>query len=239
MNLEKTNLETVQERLGHRFHDLTLLESALTHRSYAHEIIQEYDEEVMHYERLEFLGDALLGFFAAKYLFDLDPQASEGVLTRRKQIVVRTRTLAESAASLGLGEAMRLGRGERSTGGGDKVSLLADVFEAVLAAVYLDGGIRQAGAFVRRHLNRVILEATGQAQVLEDYKTRFQEQVQSELRVTPIYRIVSSTGPDHCQLFRAVVQVGAETVGQGEGSSRKMAEQAAALNALEHWKQKE
>lgn len=226
----------IEAAIGYRFRRQELLQAALTHRSYAHENRSSGGERIEHYERLEFLGDALLGFIAAEELYRSDSTVDEGVLTRRKQIVVRTRTLSAVAQSLGLGKAMLLGRGEKTTGGRDKDSLLADVFEAVLAAVFLDGGIRQARAFVRRHLGQVVREAAGQIHVLEDYKTRFQEQVQRELRITPVYRIVSSTGPDHSQVFRAEVQVGLETAGAGEGASRKKAEQAAALDALNHWK---
>ncbi|MBD3869167.1 MAG: ribonuclease III [Acidobacteria bacterium] len=229
-------LARVEQAIGYRFRSPELLHTALTHSSYANEMKSPGDTQTEHYERLEFLGDALLGFFAAEELYRADRLADEGLLTRRKQIVVRTRTLSDVAGSLGLGDAMRLSRGELATGGRDKGSLLADVFEAVLAAVYLDGGIRPARAFVRRHLGPVIRDAGAAEQVTEDYKTRFQEQVQSELRVTPIYRIVSSIGPGHRQVFGAVVQVGAETVGSGEGTSRKKAEQAAALDALNHWK---
>ncbi len=232
------NLVELQERLGHRFHDPTVLNTALTHRSYAHEAGLENGSGIEHYERLEFLGDALLGFLTARLLFELDPSASEGVLTRRKQMVVRTGSLADTARRLGLGEAMCLGKGERASGGGQKASLLADVFESVLAAVYLDGGYEQAASFVRRHLGGSLHEATGSTQVEEDYKTRFQEQVQRRIKVTPVYRIVSRTGPDHRQTFLAEVTVREKTAGRGEGSSRKKAEQKAALDALERWEER-
>ena len=239
MNLEDRDLAMVQEKIGYSFHDPALLESALTHRSYAHEAGHERREVVDHYERLEFLGDAILGFFAAKFLFELDPAASEGVLTRRKQIVVRAETLTEIAEKLELGPVMRLGKGERSTGGEEKASLLADVFEAVLGAVYLDGGMEPAGDFIRRHLGVFLGGATRSTAVHEDYKTRFQELVQQKLRITPAYRIVSRSGPDHSLQFFAEAMIGNETVGSGEGSSRKKAEQMAAVDALKRWENRE
>jgi len=223
------DLDAIESRLGYRFRDRSILERALTHRSFANEAWRSADRN---YERLEFLGDALLGFLVAEHLYRVDTTADEGVLTRRKQVVVRSSTLAAAASSLGLGEAMRLSRGEHETGGRSKGSLLADVFEAVLGAVYRDGGIRAAKAFLRRHLAAALREAAEAFEVDEDYKTRLQERVQGELRVTPTYRIVSKTGPDHERTFRAEVRFGTRVVGTGTGTSRKRAEQRAAAEAL-------
>lgn len=218
-----------ENRLGYRFKDRRLLRSALTHRSYVHETASRPGES---YERFEFLGDALLGFFVSDVLFREDSDSSEGVLTRRKQLVVRTATLAEAARRLGLGEELRLGRGEDASGGRRKSSLLADVFEAVLGAVYLDGGLRPARAFVRRHLRQSLLEAASAQEVAEDYKTRLQERIQGRLRVTPTYRIVSTEGPPHAREFEVAVRVGKRALGTGRGTSRKQAEQAAARAAI-------
>lgn len=224
-------LHELENRLGYRFRDPGLLVLALTHRSFVHD--EGDGSERGDYERLEFLGDAVLGFVVAERLWRQDPGASEGVLTRRKQVVVRSSTLSRVSRELGLGDALRLGRGEELTGGREKRSLLADVFEAVLGAVFVDGGIRAARAFVRRHLGPGLDEAGGADQVSEDYKTRLQERIQSRLHVTPEYRIVSRSGPDHARSFRVEVFLGNQTLGWGEGTSRKRAEQRAARMALE------
>lgn len=221
--------DALQDRLGHRFADAALLQQALTHRSFVHETGAA---DSTSYERLEFLGDSLLGMFVSDWLFRDDPRASEGVLSRRRQSVVRASTLAAAAAEAGLGERIRLGRGEDRTGGRAKSSLLADVFEALLGAVYLDAGVRAARAFVRRHL-RGALEATrGASRTADDHKTRLQELAQARLQLTPRYRIVSTSGPDHALEFTAEVLVGDELWGRGVGRNRKHAEQQAARAAL-------
>jgi len=222
-------LEVVQAALGYRFRDPSLLTTALTHRSHSHE---SGLGETPCYERLEFLGDALLGWIVADWLYRGDEEAGEGSLSRRRQTVVRTTTLAAIARKLGLGQAIRLGRGEERTGGRDKTSLLADVFEAVLGAVYLDGGIRRARAFARRHLGPSLRDAAEAEGMQDDYKTRLQEAVQGRLQRTPSYRIVSTTGPAHVLRFDVEVVVDGRVLAHGVGSSRKRAEQDAARNAL-------
>jgi ribonuclease-3 len=222
----KDDLET---RLGYRFKNGNLLRAALTHRSYVHEAVRHPRES---YERLEFLGDSLLGFIVSDLLVREDPDSSEGILTRRKQLVVRTAALAEAAREIGLGDALRLGRGEKASGGGSKPSLLADVFEAVIGAIYQDGGLRPTRAFVRRHLKSKLMAARAALVVEEDYKTRLQELVQARSRITPTYRIVSTEGPAHARRFGAEVRVGDRSLGSGEGGSRKEAEQAAARVAI-------
>jgi ribonuclease-3 len=225
-------METLEEKLGYRFKDRDRLERALTHRSFAYE---KREPGLRDYERLEFLGDAVLGFVVSDRLSRDDPSASEGVLTRRKQSVVRKETLAESARALGLGEALRLGRGEESSGGRRKASLLADTFEAVVGAIYSDGGLRAARSFVLRQLREVIRVSGGMSDVADDYKTRFQEKVQGRSRVTPRYRMVATSGPPHDRRFEVEVVVGDTVVGRGNGSTRKQAEQEAARQALGGW----
>jgi len=220
-------LEELQEVLGYRFSDAELLRTALTHRSHSYET----GVAGVSYERLEFLGDALLGFLVADWLYRQDAEAAEGSLSRRRQLVVRTATLAALARRLAIGEAIRLGRGEERTGGRDKASLLADAFEAVLGAVYLDGGIRPARAFVRRHLGAELQRAGAVADAADDYKTRLQEEVQARLQRTPSYRIVSTAGPHHALRFEVEVLIGGRVLGRGAGSSRKRAEQQAARRA--------
>ena len=219
----------IEARLKYRFRDKGLLERALTHRSSAHEAAAGAGD----YERMEFLGDALLGLLVAEWLLDRHPEANEGTLTRLMAAIVSTRPLARIARDLGLGGALRLGRGEEESGGRDKPSLLADAFESVLAAVYLDGGLRPARAFVRRHLKAQILAAGGGHGLGEDYKTRLQEAAQARWRLTPRYRLAGSTGPDHARTFSAEVLIDDRVAGRGEGSSRKDAEQDAARRALD------
>jgi len=221
-------LET-ERRLGYRFSDPSLLETALTHRSHSYE---RGRDRVGNYERLEFLGDSLLGFLAAEWLYREDGRADEGTLSRRRQGVVRTTTLARAAGRLALGEAVLLGKGEESTGGREKRSLLADTFEAVLGAVYLDGGIKAARAFVRRHLKPELEAVRGAETSDDDYKTRLQEEIQARLQRTPRYRIVATFGPAHAREFEAAVMLDDEVLGTGRGTTRKRAEQQAARVAL-------
>jgi ribonuclease-3 len=224
------SLAGVETRLGHRFEDRSILERALTHRSSAHEATSPSPRD--DYERMEFLGDALLGFLISERLMSDDPAADEGTLTRRKQAVVRTEALAEVSLRLGLGEALRLGRGEDASGGRTKPSLLADAFESVLAAVYLDGGLRAARAFVRRHLKIELASTVGVMAPAEDAKTTLQELTQARWRVTPRYRIIETSGPAHKRTFTAAVLLDDRPCGLGSGSSRKEAERAAARAAL-------
>lgn len=220
----------LEKALGYRFADRSILARALTHRSRAHEA--RTGEAGDTYERLEFLGDALLGFLVSDRLMNDDPLATEGTLTRRRQTVVSTEALAIVSRRLGLGEALILGRGEDATGGRAKPSLLADAFESVLAAVYLDGGLRAARAFVRRQLKGELARTVGTTGPGADAKTRLQELVQAQWRLTPSYRIVATTGPAHAKQFTAEVLFGEDTAGRGVGSSRKDAEREAAKDAL-------
>ena len=220
----------LEDALGYRFEDRTILERALTHRSRAHEGRGAAAGDS--YERLEFLGDALLGFLVSERLMNDDPAADEGTLTRRRQTVVNTEALADVSRRLGLGGALILGRGEDATGGRAKPSLLADAFESVLAAVYLDSGLRAARAFVRRHLKGELARTVGKTGPGTDAKTRLQELVQARWRLTPRYRIVATTGPAHAHEFTAEVLFGDKTAGRGVGPSRKDAEREAARDAL-------
>jgi ribonuclease-3 len=226
---DEDDASALERRLGYRFRRPELLRTALTHRSRSHEEAGAASD----YERLELLGDALLGFVVSDWLYREDELASEGVLTRRRQAIVRASTLAEAARRIGLGELVRLGRGEVLTGGRNKPSLLADVFEAVLAAVYIDGGLRPARTFVRRHLG--LSERRAFALDTDDFKTRLQETIQASLQRTPNYRIVSTKGPPHAREFEAEVVLDGDVLGRGSGTTRKQAEQEAARRALERW----
>ena len=219
----------LERRLGRRFADPLLLEQALTHSSWAHENAGAARRDN---ERLEFLGDALLGQFVAERLFRDDPTASEGDLTRRKQTLVSMPALAAAARRLDLGAHLILGRGEETSGGREKDSLLADAFEAVLGAIYLDGGIRAGRAFVRRCLLSFMGGSAGGDSSARDAKTELQERWQALSRVTPSYRIVATTGPAHAREFTVEVLAGERVLATGLGRSRKAAEQDAAASAL-------
>jgi len=230
MNEGVTPLLQVQKRLNYKFQDLDLLRLALTHPSYAHEHPQRGGEEY-HNQRLEFLGDAVLDFLVAAWLYRHYPDFSEGPLTRLRAMLVRTKTLAALAQELGLGEALLLGRGEQESGGHTRLANLCDALEAVMGALYLDGGLdvvwqQLEGWFAKEAC------AIMRAETYVDAKSRFQEWSQAELGITPVYKIVDEDGPDHAKLFTAQVLLDTVVAGAGQGSSKRTAEQAAARAAL-------
>lgn len=213
------------ERLGHSFRDPALLERALTHRSWANE---RSSRET--YERLEFLGDAVLGLITAEWLFARFGEAPEGELSRRKSYLVSEKVLAAEGRRLELGDALLLGVGEERSGGRDKPSLLADALEAVLGAVYLDGGPEAARKPIFRLLERA--SSSGPPFGLRDAKSRLQERTQALDRELPSYRLAGEEGPDHEKLFTVECRVGDRLVAVGQGGSKKLAEQRAAAAAL-------
>ena len=221
--------EALEDGLGHRFGDPDLLEIALTHRSWCAE------HEASSNERLEFLGDAVLGFAVAERVYRDHPGLPEGQLALIRAAVVSTPALADVARSIPLGEALRLGRGESSTGGNDKDSILADALEAVVAAVYLDGG----PAAVRTVVDRLFTDVLADSAVdpgLHDFKTRLQE-LAARLSDPPPRYVLTDDGPDHDKRFHAMVEVAGRSYGPATGTSRKRAEQEAARlawDALEH-----
>jgi len=223
---EFVNLEI---RIGYRFRDRGLLEHALTHRSKAHE---DPSGGVIDNESLEFLGDAVLGMVVAEALFRAFPDYSEGQKSKIKSALVSTAALSELAVRLGLGEHMILGRGEEKTGGRAKQALLADTCEALIAAVYLDGGLEAVRQFILRELGPAIEEARRPDYFGRDYKSVLQEQLQGLGRPLPIYRIAGEVGPDHRKLFRVEVVVGTDVVAEGSGRTKKEAEQDAAKTAI-------
>lgn len=220
----RERLAALETRLRHHFGDPALLETALTHRSYANE--QGLNEN---YERLEFLGDAVLDLLTAEWLYRGAPEASEGYLTRRKSHLVSEPILARMADSLGLGELLRLGVGEARSGGDGKPSLLADVLEALIGALYLDGGLGAARRFVES-----LLEAMGGEgeRRFRDAKSALQEYLQARGRQLPRYVLKATEGPDHAKHFTVECRVRGLVVGVGSGRSKKIAEQAAAEDAL-------
>lgn len=216
-------LLTLQQELGYSFADPTLLSRALTHVSH------ERENGAGHNEVLEFLGDAVLDLAVSDLLMRRFPARSEGDLSKMRAALVNTSALAEKAAQLELGALLRLGKGEERSGGRTKPSILAGAFEAVLGAVYQDGGFEAARRLVERYFTGDVKERKlGQ----QDYKTRLQEISQMLFHAPPVYRIVSESGPDHDKHFVTEIAVGGKVLGKGEGKTKKQAEQQAAKRAL-------
>ena len=222
--------DALETRLGYRFRDRGLLEHALTHKSKAHE---DPSGGVADNESLEFLGDAVLGLVVAEALFRFFPSYSEGQKSKIKANLVSTASLAEMAEHLGLGGHMILGRGEEKTGGRRKQALLADTCEALIAAIYLDGGLDPARAFLMREFSSGIEAARQPDYFGRDHKSRLQEQLQARGRPLPSYRISGEVGPDHRKLFHVEVFVGEEMIARGVGRTKKEAEQEAARLGLD------
>jgi len=218
-------LEALEGRLQYRFKDRAGLLRALTHRSAVP------GDQVAHesYQRHEFLGDRVLALVVAEMLFTTYPREEEGDLARRLNQLVRRETCAEVAIDLDLGSVVRLGTGERQSGGRRKEAILGDVAEAVIAAIYLDGGFEPAKDFVLRNWKPRMDSLTGP---LRDSKTLLQEWAQGRGQGLPNYTIVERSGPDHAPIFRVAVMIDGETAGEGQGKSKRDAEQAAAAEAL-------
>ena len=218
----------LQLRIGYRFKDPGLLEHALTHRSRAAE---DASGGVADNESLEFLGDAVLGLVIADTLFHQYPEYNEGQKSKVKAAVVSTQTLARRAEEIRLGDHLILGRGEEKTGGRFKQALLADAYEALIAAIYLDGGIDAAFTFLQREFKASIDAGSGQT-FAPDFKSALQEQLQAQGRPLPEYRVSGEAGPDHRKTFAVEVVVNGEVLGAATGRAKKEAEQEAARAAL-------
>ena len=216
-------LEGVEERIGHRFADRTLLMRALTHTSAVQAAADSY-------QRMEFLGDRVLALTVAGMVYSTFPQADEGELARRLNALVKRETCADVARELGLGAAVKLGSGEAQSGGRTKAAILADVMEAVIAAVHLDAGFEVARAFVERLWTERMQTARGP---LRDAKTTLQEWLQGRGLAAPVYRLVARTGPDHDPRFEIAVDIAGPVEGlTGTGRSKREAEQNAAARVL-------
>jgi ribonuclease III len=220
-------IRAVAERLGHAFREPALLEEALTHRSYQN----EHPGDRAHNERLEFLGDAVLGMIVAEALMRLAPEASEGQLTQRRAALVNEESLAKMAAALDLGVALRLGRGEEKNNGREKTSILADAVEALVGAVFLDAGFDGARTVVHGLLGGALDDVAGGA-IRPDAKTELQELLQADGGGTPSYHVVGTSGPEHSKVFEVEIAVGEEVIARGRGRSKKEAEKDAAQRAL-------
>lgn len=219
-------MRELEEKLGYQFKNIGLLEHAMTHSSYANE---HRSAGITSNERLEFLGDSVLGMVVAEHLFTAHPDMPEGELTRTRAALVCETSLYEVARTLNLGRYLRLGKGEDAGGGRTRPSILADATEATLAAVYLDGGIESVIPIIRTY----ILDKEQEKAVDRDYKTALQELVQRHPGQAVSYRLVDETGPDHARVFVMEVSVGGKPAGIGRGRSKKEAEQMSAKAALE------
>ena len=221
-------MRKLEEKIGYRFQDKDLLRTALTHSSYANE---EHPGRLQSYERLEFLGDAILGLTAAEFLYRHEPELAEGRMSRLRSELVCEASLHRVAEELGLADYMRLGKSERNNGLRGRRSITADMVEAVIAAIYLDGGLEEAKAFI---LRTVLKDAPiGEEHRSADYKSRLQELVQSEAGSHVAYELTGESGPDHDKLFSYRVLINGVPAGEGSGRSKKEAEQMAAKEALE------
>lgn len=219
-------MKTLEEKLGYTFQNRALLENALTHSSCANESRGKLQSN----ERLEFLGDSILGMVVADHLYRNHPDLPEGVLTRTRAALVCEDSLVVVAEELGLGQYLRLGKGEETGGGRNRPSIRADAVEAILAAVYLDGGIGSARKIIQKYiLSREVAGLTKP----RDYKTALQELVQRESGQVLAYRLTGEEGPDHNKRFFVEVTLNGKSVGQGSGRSKKEAEQMAAKAAIE------
>ena len=221
------NLAVLQARLGYHFRDEALLRLALTHPSVAHEA----PGNTPHNQRLEFLGDAVLGLVLTGELYEKFPTYGEGPLTKARAQMVNRRTLADEARRLGLGEQLLLSRGEETSGGRERPSSLADSFEALLGAIFLDGGYEGAREFILRSFRDAFGELT-EIPNLENPKGELQELLQAGSSESPQYELTSVSGPDHDRLFECAVLHGGAELGRGTGKSKKMAESEAAVSAL-------
>ena len=220
-------IKDLETAIGYRFHNIQLLHNALTHSSYANE---RWHNSLLSNERLEFLGDSVLGMLVADYLFRTFPNRPEGELTRMRADMVCEHTLATAANRIGLGSHLLLGHGEEQGGGRSRESILADAMESVIAACFLDGGIEAALKIVQQY---ILVEVPVNRLHNLDYKTKLQELVQQKKNQVLSYRLVGQSGPDHDKKFEVEVALNGQTVGVGSGSSKKRAEQDAARQAIE------
>jgi ribonuclease-3 len=220
-------IKDLEGAIGYRFQNITLLQNALTHSSYANE---RWHNSLLSNERLEFLGDSILGMVVAEHLYKQFPDRPEGELTKMRADMVCETSLAAIAEKIGLGQHLLLGHGEDRLGGRSRASILADAVESVIAASFLDGGMAAAEGFIRRF---VLTNVPVKRMQNTDYKTALQELVQQKKNQTLTYVLAGEAGPDHDKVFTVDVLLNDQRVGSGTGSSKKRAEQAAAQSALE------
>lgn len=218
-------MEVLEERIGYQFREKALLKQALTHSSFTNE---QKINKAKNYERLEFLGDAVLELVSSEFLFREHSQVPEGELTKLRASMVCEPSLAFCAKDLELGKFMRLGKGEESTGGRERDSITSDAMEAVIGAIYLDGGMEPARTFI----DRFILSDLEDKQLFYDSKSNLQELIQGKLKKEFCYELLEESGPEHDKTFRVLVRMEEEILGEGTGRTKKAAEQQAAYRAL-------
>jgi len=223
------NITEFEDKIGVSFINKGNLKEALTHRSY----LNEHKECPAHNERLEFLGDAVLELVVSDYLFNKYSSRPEGELTSFRSALVKTDSLADTARELGIGDNMLLSKGEEDTGGRTKNFLLANTFEAVIGAIYVDQGYEMSKEFVYRFLINK-LDAIVKNRLDIDSKTKIQEIIQAKYKVTPIYEVINEQGPDHDKQFTVVVKINNKVIGKGVGSSKQRAEEDAASKGIEY-----
>ena len=223
--MKEDKLTQLQDKIGYHFQNLSLLNNALTHSSYANERHWKYERNN---ERLEFLGDAVLELVSSDYIFSNHKDMVEGKMTKLRASLVCEMSLASSAREIKLGEYLKLGHGEWVTGGGKRDSILSDAFEAVIGAIYLDGGLANAKEFI----HRFILNDIEHKQLFYDSKTILQEMVQAKYKETLVYELLKEEGPDHNKSFEVCVKIGDEEIGRGLGRTKKAAEQVAAYHGI-------
>lgn len=221
-------IKDLENAIGYHFHNISLLQNALAHSSYANE---RWHNSLLSNERLEFLGDSVLGMLVAEYLYRNFPDRPEGELTRMRADMVCEQTLAAAANKIGIGEYLLLGHGEEQGGGRTRNSILADAMESVIAACFLDGGIEAALKVVQQF---ILVEVPVTRLHNVDYKTKLQELVQQKKNQVLSYALVGESGPDHDKHFEVEVSLNGKVVGTGSGSSKKRAEQSAAASAVEN-----
>ena len=223
----KEKFAKLEEKIGYRFRDTRLLRQALTHSSYANE--QKINKSG-DYERLEFLGDAVLELVSSDYIYQQYPDMTEGKMTKLRSSIVCEPALASCAREMGLEEYILLGKGEEATGGRGRDSIISDVMEAIIGAIYLDSGIDE----VKTYIHRVILSDLEHKQLFYDAKTILQEEIQKENKGVLHYELVSEDGPEHAKIFAVNAMIDEVIIGSGTGHSKKAAEQKAAYEALIH-----
>lgn len=230
ISLEREKLlSELEQKIGYGFRSRALLDRALTHRSYANERVEE---NCRHNEALEFLGDSVLGLVVSSWLLAQFPDLSEGKLSKMKAYLVSEASLVDLAEDLDLGRYLLLNRGEEKTGGRRKRALLADTYEALIGVLYLDGGLENAGRFLRRELSDKVSQIDPSSMIGSDYKSALQEQLQAAGAPVPEYVLVAALGPDHRRTFRVELRVGGHTLSLGEGRTIKLAQQEAARSSL-------
>lgn len=228
---EKIKLQNLEKRIGIKFNNILMLKNALIHRSYLNE---SKEEGIENNERLEYLGDAVLELVVTQHLYFTYPDSPEGELTSFRAATVKTTSLAESASELGLGQYIFMSKGEDSTGGRSRPYILANTFEALIGAIYLDQGFDSAKSFLEKHLlTKIPVIVKNRLDI--DNKSKLQELAQEMVNHTPVYEFIEAKGPDHDKVFKMAVMIGEFNFGFGTGKSKQDAEQNAASKALKDW----